>query len=40
MQVIKCDENSNHFKRMRQCFNHGDIDEADRLLAILEESNY
>jgi hypothetical protein len=40
MQVIKCDENSNYFKRMRQCFNHGDIDEADRLLAILEESNY
>ena len=25
---------------MRQCFNHGDIDEADRILAILEESNH
>ena len=40
MQVIKCDENSNNYKRMRQCFNHGDIDEADRLLAMLEESNH
>lgn len=25
---------------MRQCFNHGDLDEADRLLAVLEESNH
>ena len=33
MQVIKCDENSNNFKRMRQCFNHGDLDEADRIMA-------
>ena len=40
MQVIKCDENSAHFKKMRQCFNHGDIDEADRILAQLEESNH
>lgn len=40
MQVIKCDENSNNYKRMRQCFNHGDLDEADRILAALEESNH
>jgi len=40
MQVMKCDENSNNYKRMRQCFNHGDLDEADRLLAGLEESNH
>jgi hypothetical protein len=40
MQVMKCDENSNNYKRMRQCFNHGDLDEADRLLAALEESNH
>jgi len=25
---------------MRQCFNHGDLDEADRILAILEETNH
>lgn len=40
MQVIKADENSNNYKRMRQCFNHGDLDEADRILAILEETNH
>ena len=40
MQVIKCDENSNNYKRMRQAFNHGDLDEADRILAALEESNH
>jgi len=26
-------------KKMRQCFNLGDIDEADRILASLEDSN-
>jgi hypothetical protein len=25
---------------MRICFNHGDIDEADRILAQLEENNH
>ena len=40
MQVIKCDENTNNFKRMRQCFNHGDLDEADRVMAQMEESNH
>jgi hypothetical protein len=40
MQVIKCDENSNNFKRMRQSFNRGDLNEADRLMAMMEESNH
>ena len=40
MQVLKCDEYNNNYKRMRTCFNHGDIDEADRILANLEESNH
>jgi len=40
MQVIKVDENDNNYKRMRSCFNHGDIEEADRILAMLEESNH
>jgi chromosome segregation ATPase len=40
MQVLKCDEYNNNYKRMRICFNHGDIDEADRILANLEESNH
>jgi hypothetical protein len=40
MQVLKCDEYNNNYKRMRACFNHGDIDEADRILANLEESNH
>ena len=40
MQVIKCDENSNNFKRMRQCFNRGDLNEAERFMAMMEESNH
>lgn len=40
MQVIKCDENSNNFKRMRQSFNRGDLNESDRLMALMEESNH
>lgn len=40
MQVIKADENTQNYRRMRQCFNHGDLDEADRILAVLEESNH
>jgi len=40
MQIIKCDENSNLYGKLRQCLNHGDMDEADHCLAILEESNY
>ena len=40
MQVIKCDENSNNFKRMRQSFNRGDLNEADRLMAQMEETNH
>ena len=40
MQVIKCDENSNNFKRMRQSFNRGDLNEADRLMALMDESNH
>jgi hypothetical protein len=40
MQVIKSNEDSANFKRMRQCFNMGNIDEADRILAQLEEANH
>lgn len=40
MQVIKCDESTNNFKRMRQSFNMGNLDEADRLMATMEESNH
>jgi len=40
MQIIKCDENSNIYGKLRQCLNHGDMDEADHCLATLEESNY
>ena len=40
MSIVKCDENSNLYARMRQCFNRGDLDEADHCLAQLEESNY
>ena len=40
MQVIKCDENTNNYKRMRQSFNMGNLDEADRLMASMEESNH
>lgn len=40
MLVMKADENTNNYARMRNCFNRGDIDEADRLLANLEECNH
>ena len=40
MSIIKCDENSNIYAKMRQCLNAGIIDEAEHCLAVLEESNY
>lgn len=40
MQVLKCDENSNNFKRMRNCFNVGNMSEADRIMAQMDESNH
>ena len=40
MQVLKCDEMQNNFRRMRQCFNIGNLAEADRLLAGMDESNH
>ena len=40
MSIIKCDENSNMYAKMRRCFNKGDLDEADHILAQLEESNH
>ena len=40
MQVIKCDENTQNYQRIRQCFNRGDLDEADRILSNMEESNH
>lgn len=40
MSIIKCDENSNIYQRLRNCLNRGDLDEADHYLATLEESNH
>lgn len=40
MQVLKADEVSSNLKRMRQCFNLGNINEADRILANMDESNH
>jgi len=40
MQVIKCDDNSNMFSRLRNCLNRGDIEDADQYLANLEEGNH
>ena len=40
MHIIKCDEASMLYGRMRNCFNRGDLDEADHCLATLEESNH
>ena len=40
MMVVKCDENISTFKRMRNCLEMSDFEEADRLLFVLEESNY
>ena len=40
MQIIRCDENSSMYSRLRGCLNSGNIDDADHYLASLEESNY
>lgn len=40
MQVLKCDENANNFKRIRNCFNVGNMAEADRIMAQMDESNH
>ena len=40
MQVIKCDETANNFKRMRNSFNVGNMAEADRIMAQMDESNH
>jgi hypothetical protein len=40
MQIIKGDENSNLYSRLRNCLNRGDLDEADHYLGNLEESNH
>ena len=40
MQIIKCDDNSHLYSKIRKCINKGDIDEIERYLAGLEESNY
>ena len=33
------DENVNNFRKLRHFFNHGDLDEADRVMAGMEETN-
>ena len=38
--IVKCDENHSAFSRLRSCFDGGDSQEAERLLAVLEESNH
>mmetsp|Transcript_16935 Transcript_16935/g.26071 ORF Transcript_16935/g.26071 Transcript_16935/m.26071 type:complete len:146 (+) Transcript_16935:294-731(+) len=40
MFVVKCDENISTFSRMRRCLELSDYEEADRLLFVLEESNF
>ena len=39
VQIVKCDENVSIHKRMRGCLEIGDLEEAYRLLQVLEESN-
>lgn len=40
MMIIRCDENSNQYQRLRNSINRGNMDEADHYLANLEEGNY
>ena len=37
MQVLKSDDNSNDIKRIRGCFNVGNLTEADRIMAQMDE---
>lgn len=39
MMIIKCDENVSTHKRLRGSLENGDVNEADRLLQVLEEQN-
>tara|TARA_B110000285_G_scaffold188495_1_gene214707 strand:- start:232 stop:717 length:486 start_codon:yes stop_codon:yes gene_type:complete len=39
MIIIKCDENVSTHKRLRGSLENGDVNEADRLLQVLEEQN-
>ena len=40
MEIVKCDENSSSFKRLKNCLHVGDLQEAARLIEVLEDSNY
>jgi hypothetical protein len=40
MEIIKCDEATSSFKRLRNCLHSGDLQEAMRLVEVLEDSNY
>ena len=40
MMIIRCDENTNLYARLRNSINRGNMDEADHYLASLEEGNY
>lgn len=40
MMILRSDENTNLYSRLRNSLNRGNMDEADHYLASLEESNY
>lgn len=40
MEIVKCDENTSAFKRIKNCLQNGDLNEAGRLVEVLEDSNY
>ena len=40
MEIVKCDENTSAFKRIRNFLHSGDLNEVDRLVEVLEDSNY
>jgi hypothetical protein len=39
MEIVKCDENTSSFKRLKNCLTTADLNEAIRLVEVLEDSN-
>lgn len=39
VMIVKCDENVSTHSRIKNCMEVGDLDEAYRLISVIEESN-
>lgn len=39
MLVLRCDEADQNYNRLRNCINHGEVANADKILADLQAQN-